>query len=242
MPIPQKHPHAASLDLLRLAITRLPPTFSKERKRFYEKKSEQMLDKPKTKYSDIQKVIVELGKESWAVRKAYDDMYARYGRSSEEAFLLENLDESVRQKYERYIHEGGKLNYIARVRTEAELLQPSPFERYFTPEEKFAIAQALLVARDQARHEIDGLVMETKRDEYKKTVKEYAERQRHMEEKIDELRRLAGVSSKWEGDIKERIRTLEEGWSVVEQGADLSELERETEYWKGTLGSFLQQA
>ncbi len=237
---PTVHPYTYTLELLKLAVFRLPPTFSKEKRRAYEKKLQQFLDKPSTKYTDIQKTIVSLGKDSWAYRKAYEDMYARYGHSSEEAFLLENLDGEIKEKYGRFIHEGGKIGYIPRVKSEEEQRQRSPFERYFTAKEIFAVEQALYVARDYARAEIEGLVTVQKRDEYRQLVRQYAERQQKMAAKIDELRRLAGVSKKWEPAIKDRIRTIEEGWSVVGLGTDLPELEKETEFWKGTLESFLK--
>lgn len=238
-PKPVRHPYAYTLELLTLAIMRLPPTFSDARREAFKERLTTFVKDPSTGYDEIRKTIVEIGKESWPYRKAYEEMYVRYGRASEESFLLENLDRGVREKYAQFIHEGGKINHIGSAKTAADLQQPSPFERYFTPEEKFAIEQALLVARDSARVEIDQLVTDKKKEEYERLVKSYAGRQRQMEEKIDELRHLSGVSKKWEGEISDRIRTLEEGWSVVEQGVDLPELERETEYWKGTLGSFL---
>lgn len=234
-----RHPYAYTLELLMLAVAKLPPTFSDERRKDYEKRFQSFLKDHGRTYEEIQRTIVDLGKESWAFRKAYEEMYARYGRASEEAFLLENLDRGVREKFEQFIHEGGKINYVASAKSADDLRKPSPFERYFSPEEKFAIEQALLVARDSARSEIDGLVTGKKRDEYEALVQTYAERQRDIEKKIEELRGLAFVSEKWRAEIIDRVRRLEEGWSVVDQGADLADLERETEYWKGTLGAFL---
>ncbi|HTK04534.1 MAG TPA: hypothetical protein VL500_03030 [Candidatus Eisenbacteria bacterium] len=236
-----RHPYAYTLELLMLAINRLPPTFSEERRKEYQKSFELFLKQPNVSYEDIRRTIAEIGKESWPYRKAYEEMYARYGRASEESFLFEHLDQGVRDKYAQFLREGGKINYIGSVsvRSEEDMMRASPFERYFAPEEKFAIEQALLVARDSARLEINGLVTGKKTEEYDQLVRSYAAKQRQMEEKIDEMRHLAGVSKKWESEISDRIRTLEEGWSVVEKGADLPELERETEYWKGTLGSFL---
>lgn len=234
-----RHPYAYTLELLMLAIARLPPTFSEEKRKAFEAKFQQYLKDPKASYEEIRATIAGIGKESWPFRKAYEEMYARYGRASEESFLLEHLDLGVRDKYARFINEGGKINHIASAKSAEDLMRASPFERYFTPEEKFAIEQALLAARDSARAEINELVTDKKKEEYDALVRSYASRQRQMEEKIDEMRHLAGVSKKWEAEIADRIRTLEEGWSVVEQGTDLPELERETEYWKGTLGSFL---
>lgn len=235
-----RHPHAYTLDLLGIALNRLPPTFSAARKKSYAKQLEKYRRDPKASYDDIRETIAELGKESWAMRKAYEDMYARYGRASEEAHLLTNLDEGVRAKYERFIHEGGKLSHIASARNADDLKAPSPFERYFDPEEKFAISQALVVAHGAAREEIDALVTDTKKEEYAKSVKEYKVRQRLIESKLEELRMLATVSAKWRPDMQDRLRTMEEGWSIVEHGLDLPTLEREAEYWRGTLESFLK--
>jgi hypothetical protein len=167
-------------------------------------------------------------------------MYANYGRASEESFLLENLDEGVRMKYEQFLSEGGKLNYLHGMRSAEEWTAPTPFEQYFSPEEKFAIAQALLVARDYAKQEIDGLVTEEKRAEYEALITEYIEKEEAIEGKLEALRKMAGVSKKWEPSIMDRVRVIEEGWSVMEKDMDEERLDRELEYWKGTLESFLQ--
>lgn len=235
----QRHPHAYTLELMKLAIDRLPPTFSDERKAHYADLQSQFMKDRSIPYDRIREAIVELGKESWPYRKAYEEMYARFGRASEESFLLKHLDRGVREKYEQFLHEGGKINYIETVKSIDDLRAPSPFERYFSPEEKFAIEQALLAARDEARKEIDSLVTDKKDVEYAKLVQEYRSKQRALEEKIDELRGLAGVSPKWEAEISDRVRTIEEGWSVVERGLDAVQLEKENEYWRGTLEAFL---
>lgn len=226
---------------MRIAIEHLPPTFSVAKRKTYAKRFERYMNDRSVPYEEIRETIAELGKESWATRKAYEEMYQQYGRASEEAHLLENLDQDVRAKYEQFIHEGGKVGYIAAPRSIDELLKPSQFERYFTPEEKFGISQALLTARDAARSEINELVREQKKSEYAALVKDYKARQRVIESKLDELRHLASVSEKWRPSIEGRITTIEEGWSVVEQGLDVAELEKETEYWQGTLQSFLQR-
>jgi hypothetical protein len=237
-----RHPHAYTLELLRIAIEHLPPTFSEAKRKTFAKRLERYLGDRKVPYEELQDTISELGKESWAYRKAYEDMYSRYGRASEEAHLLENLDRGVREKYEQFIHEGGKIGYIAAAKPLDAMMKPSPFERYFTPEEKFAVEQALLAALDAARKEIDGLVLDKKKEEYASSVKDYKTRRRVIESKIDELKLLAGVSQEWRSSIEDRVRTIEEGWSIVEQGLDVPMLDREIEHWKGMLGSFLHEA
>jgi len=234
-----RHPHGYTLQLLDLAVKRLPPLFDAKRREYFSRKLDEFRADPKATYEHIRLVITQLGRESWAYRQAYGHMYANYGRASEESFLLENLDNGVRKKYEQFLHDGGKLNYLERMRTAEELTAPTPFERFFTPEEKFAITQALLVARDYAKKEIDGLVTGEKRGEYEQLITTRIERQEAIEKKIEALRKMADISKKWRDSILDRVRVIEEGWSVMEPEVDEQALDKELEYWRGTLQSFL---
>lgn len=237
-----RHPHAATLDLLEFAVRRLPPTFSEASRAHYAERLKAFRAGESVPYDDIHEVIVSLGKESWPFRRAYQEMYDRYGRSSEEAHLLENLDVGVRGKYERFIHEGGKINHLEEAKPGADPRSASPFERYFTPEERFAVAQALLKAQEAARKEINELVTGPKKEEYGALVAAFEEEQREVESRLGELRGLAEVSRKWKPEIESRVHTLEEGWSVVERPLSLAEADAEVEFWKGTLEAFLHAA
>lgn len=235
-----RHPYAHTLELLMIAVAKLPPGFSADRHEHYRHSFEQFSKAGESaKYEDIHRTIVELGFESWPHRRAYEELYGRYGRASEEAHLLERLDKGVREKYERFIHDGGKIGYVEQARTEAELRSPSLFERYFTPEEKFAISQALLVAREDAHTEIDGLLGSAKRDEYESRVDHYLTEQKSMQVRVAALSSMSEVSPHWREDIRSRINAIEEGWSVLEKPYSLADLDHEVEYWKGTLASFL---
>lgn len=233
------HPHAFTLDLLALAVDRLPSSFSGQKKSAYRAKLDSFRKDPDAPFEDLQNTLVELGKESWPHRRAYEEMFERYGRSSEEAHLLERLDRGIREKYERFIHEGGKIDHIRAARSAEDLRRPSPFERFFTPEEKFAIGQALLGARDDARKEVAALVAGVKKDEYASLIESYKKKQKRIAGRIDELKALAGVSAKWKASIEDDTRTLEEGWSVVGRRLEEDEVDRTLDYWKGTLEAFL---
>jgi hypothetical protein len=237
-----RHPFSYTLDLLKLAIDRLPPTYPDLKSKLFKERLQYFWDYPETDYADIQATIAELGKDSWPFRKAYEEMYANFGRSSEESHLLENLDRGIREKYERFLHEGGKINHIENAKSAEDLMKASPFERYFTPEEKFAVEQALLAAREASRQEIDDLVMKTKKPEYDKLVKDFVIRQDRIDDKMTALRHMSSVSSKWEPVITDRLKTLEEGWSVIEQGLSETLLDKELEYWHGTLEAVLHAA
>lgn len=220
-----------------MAIGHLPPSFPDERKAYYIERKEECEKDVQCDYDEIHRTIVELGKESWSERMAYQDLYSRYGLASEEANLLENLDRGIREKYEKFLHEGGKINHIESAK--GAVMEASPFERYFSPEEKFAIEQALLAARETARQEIEGLITETKVDEYRELVERYKETKNEIEADLAEMRKLAAISDKYRADILSRIRAIEEGWSVVERGLDPEEVSKEVEHWQGTLEAFL---
>ncbi|OGM01487.1 hypothetical protein A2480_04345 [Candidatus Uhrbacteria bacterium RIFOXYC2_FULL_47_19] len=235
------HPHAHTLRLFGLVLDRLPPGFDESSRRSYARRLREFENDPKVPYEQIRLTIAQLGRDSWAQRQAYNEMYERYSRSSEESYLLENLDQGLRQKYEKFILDGGKIDQFGeRIKNEIELFSPSPFQTYFSPEEKFAITQALLVARDSAREEINALVTGKKQDEYRLLVIDHTQREAGIESKIEELKRLAGLSPKWHDTIDDRVRVIEEGWSVMELGVDEERLDRELEYWHGTLAAFLR--
>ncbi|MFH1047900.1 MAG: hypothetical protein V1738_06380 [Patescibacteria group bacterium] len=235
-----RHPHTYTLQLFQLAIDKLPPNFNPERRDYYSGRLAEFLRDSSVPYEEIRLTITQLGRESWSERQAYRDMYRRYGRSSEESFLLNNLDEGVRAKFEKFIDDGGKINYLRGMRSVAQLTEPTPFEQYFSPEEKFAVAQALLEAHDQARKEIENLLTDSKSDEYRELIKHYGQKEKIIDQKINELGKMAKLSDKWRETIIDRVRVIEEGWSVMEQGIDEPSLDQEIEYWRGTLASFLE--
>lgn len=234
-----KHPQTYTLGLFKLVIDRLPPTFYAEEKKRFSERYNAFLNDEAVSIEDIQMAIANLGKLSWSYRKAYEDVYNRFGRSSEESNLLEKLDRGIREKYTRFIDEGGKLNQIETAKSTADLMNGSHFEKYFSPEEKYAIGAALIEARQAARQEIDELVTQTKVDEYTNLVSQFARQSERIEVLIERLRELAEVNLKWRPEIIDQVRTIEEGWSVVERGFGEDELQKLVEYWEGTMESFL---
>ncbi len=234
-----RHPYAYTLDLFKFALDRLPPTFPEQELKGFRDRLEYFHKNKEAGYEEIQGTISELGRQSWPYRMAYEELYRTYGRAAEEAHLMERLDSGIREKYERFIHEGGKLNHIESAKSGTEIWGGSPFERFFTPEEKFAIEQALLEARDAARKEIDGLALGKRAEEYSRLTQSYRARQAAIEAKLSELKGLAKVSEHWKPFIIDKVSALEEGWSIL--GASINEelLDRELDYWKGSLEAFL---
>lgn len=236
----KRHPHSYTLQLMRLALERLPAEFPADRREHYKEKLRLLEADTAADYETVRATAVDFGRESWPYRCAFEDLYDQYGRVSEEANLLRHLDAGLREKYEKFLHEGGKLNYLPSARSIEEMRQPAPFERYFTPEEKYAIEQSLIGARQSAREEIIGLVAGKKKAEFMAMVREHLTRQARMVGMIEELKILAKVSDKNRNAILESVRSFEEGWSLVERQPEERQLVEALEYWRGTLSSFLQ--
>ena len=63
----------------------------------------------------------------------------------------------------------------------------------------------------------------------------WKKQQEKIAQKIDELRALANKDAKWREEILDKVKTLEEGWSMVERDPELLEVEKEIEYWTQTM-------
>jgi hypothetical protein len=239
MPSTTRHPYAYTLDLLKLALDRLPPTFPEKEAKGFRGRLEYFGGHRGAGYVEIQATIAELGRKSWPYRMAYEELYRDYGRASEEAHLMEKLDRGIREKYEKFIHDGGKLNHIESAKSGAEIWTASPFERYFTPEEKFAIEQALLAARDAARKEINEMAVGKRAEEYSRLVRSFQSKQAAIEAKLADLKKMAAASERWKPLIEDKVSVFEEGWSILGSGIDEETVDRELEYWRGSLEAFL---
>jgi hypothetical protein len=234
-----RHPHAYTLDLLRLAVDQLPPGVSELDEKIFRRRLDEFAADLRVPYGEIHAVIAELGRTTWPYRQAYAELYARYGRAAEEANLLGSLDEGIRAKYERFIEEGGKLNHVLGARRLNDLRQPVPFGQFFSPEERFAIAQAAVAAREAARQEIAALIEGARAEEYAILANRYRDEQRQIEARMEELAALAEVGDRHRQEIEASLQAFREGWSVVERPVTLEEVTAALNYWHGMMEAFL---
>jgi hypothetical protein len=222
----KNHPHKYTLDLLKIALDQLPETvpsdFVEAAFKDYEKFAENMAADPVM----IEAKIAEVGKYSWSYRKAFIDLYEKYGKTREEEIFREKLTPDLREKYSGWIKTG---HTIHDARTGAE------FEKFFTSDEKFAIENATLEAHDEVEEETSMMVQGDKKEEYAERLKHWQERQNIINDNIKALRDLAAESPKWTGEILEKARLYEEGWSLVERDPDPYELDKELEYWRDSI-------
>ncbi|MEK7105092.1 MAG: hypothetical protein AAB865_00170 [Patescibacteria group bacterium] len=220
-----KHPHQAILDEFQYAIDHLVPTVpsgvAEEAKRLHHELSEN----PEATEAQIHDALVNIGKQEFPYRRAYQEMMEEPSEEKRTALVLDHLEPEVKVKVETVMKDGVTLE---------ALTKSSIFETDFTSEERYQIEDGILHAADHVKEEMPEVIASNK-GKYDGLVESWKEKQKTMEAKIEELRALAGKDDKWREEILDKVKTLEEGWSVVERDPELLEIEKEIEYWQGTM-------
>ena len=220
------HKNQNELNLLKMAIDRIPFTFPEKEKKDFENKYQELEANPEAARDDIESMIVAVGRANWPYRKAYGDMLQNYGAEKHEEFFKLHLPDDLRKKYEDYVNRGGNLHDFRRGKN---------FEEEFTPEENLAIEEAFFSADDEVKGFMIGVIKEH-REEHDEALALYQKQQKILSNMIESLRELAGQSEKWASQIIDKVKNFEEGWSIVERDFDEDKLTHEIEYWEGVLG------
>lgn len=222
----KQHPHKYVLDALKLEIDHMPVKVPKELSEKAHAAYDAFVNDPSVSAETIEEKVIEIGRSSWPYRKAFEEMYTKYGKKREEELFMEELPPDVREKFAAWKQSGKSL---ASPNDERDL------ETSFTADEKFALEEAMLSAEESVRGEVDELIEGEKAAEYEEHLKRYEETQRTIIEKLGELRTMGTNSHEWSGDIFARIKTFEEGWGMMGQEPTLEAIEREIESWRGNL-------
>ncbi len=217
------HRQQALLDEFKVAIDRLPPTIA-EVKVEAEKLYNDLLNNKEASERDVLDAMIRIGKQSYPHRHAIRELLATQEESKRLKTILDYLDEKVRAKLEQLLN--GNID---------EIVRGSMFDTDFSPEERYQIESAILRAKEKLRDDISKFV-EDNRIEYDELVAKWKKHAGEIQAKLDELRSLAEHDSKWKAEIEDKISLFEQGWSVVERDPRLVDIEKEIEYWKGTLG------
>jgi hypothetical protein len=226
MPSLKNHPHKYALDIFKLSLDRIPVTVPSEIIDQAHRDFEMIAENLQASGEAIEDANMKLGRAIWPYLKAYDELYAKFGKEKENEVFLEVLRPDVKEHYEKWNRSGGLIFDIRR---------GEEFENAFAPEEKFALEEAYLDAGEAARSYVDELVRGEKAAEYQKALEVWKERQAEMLERIAMLRAMANDSEKWSGEILGKVRLFELGWAVTERDPELYEIEKEIENWRGVL-------
>lgn len=227
-PLKIEHPCQFTLGLLLAMIEKAPITLPSEKKEAIKKQYDEYLKDKKITCAKVEEALVFFGKEIWPYRKAWQEMYEKYGRVLEEKYFEENLPKELHDKYFSCKKEG-----------EGSCLREyrmcGKMETCFTPEEKFMLDETVIAALEKAKAEVDKLVLGEKKNEYDEIFAKRSDEQKIMAARVEELKNMADKNPKWQAEILEKVKTIEEGWSVVERDLTLGEIEKILEFYKGAL-------
>jgi len=219
------HPHQALLDEFKLSIDRLPITVPQEIIDEARKLHAELLADPEASESKIEDALILIGKKEYPYRRAYNELAGTTSAEHRVELILDHLDASVKEKVQSHLQHGVTID---------ELVKSSMFETDFTPEERYQVEDGMLHAVDHLEEEAPAKI-EEHQAEYDKLVETWKEKEAEMEGKIAELKALADVDKKWKDEILDKVRVFEMGFAITERDPDLVEIEKEIEYWKGTL-------
>lgn len=219
------HPHQALLNEFAYALDHLPPTVPAEVVEQGRKAQAELSANPEASEEQIHDALVAFGKQEFPYRKAYQEIAGTASVARRLELVLEHLEPEVKTKVQHLLDNGVTLEVLTK---------SAMFETDFTAEERYQIEDGIMHALDHIKEELPATIAK-KQAEYDKLVESWRGKQALMQEKIEELRALASKDPKWKEEILDKVKTLEEGWSVVEHDPEMLEIEKEIEYWQGTI-------
>lgn len=220
------HPHEFLLQEYQVAIDHLAPTVPADVKIQAQKLHDDLLADPNATEDEVRAALSMTGAAEYPHRHAFNELTAGGVEARRVEITLEHVESEVAEKVKKLTDSGVTMNEV----TNSKL-----FETDFTPEERHQIEDALLDADIHIREEFgkDAVSDEKK---YAALLKKWEKRRDEILAKIDELEALKNKDEKWHDEIVEKVKRFREGFSVTEADPELEEVEKEIEYWRGTMG------
>jgi len=223
------HPHASLLKEFQIAIDHIVPSVPKEIRAEAQKLHDALLKNEDASEEEIEAALAQVGIAEYPHRKASQEIAGKLEEQTRLALVLEHVDETVRAMLKKHLDAGVPL---------VEIVRSSLFETELTPEQRYQVEDALLDAADHVREEL-AKAIDPSSEKYLKLVERWRAHAATIEEKIQELEKLAAKDPKWKEEIQNKAARFREGFSVTERDPELEEVEKEIEYWKDTLGEQL---
>lgn len=221
------HLHHFTLSLLKHLLDKADHTlFPQERLGAMRKEYEALAGNGSATIAHIEGAIAKFGREIWPYHEALEELYRRHGKAREEARVRENLPAELRAKYDQFLAQGGKLS---------DFRHGAALETYFTPEEKFALGQAVLDAHATTLQEIASSCRADKKSECEEVIADHKKKLASIEEKLTMLRGLASQSEKWRPEIEDKIKTFEEAFGYLERTFHKEDLDGAIDYYRGMI-------
>ncbi len=144
------HPCQFTLNLFLELIEKAPVTFSEERKKEIRRMCEEFLKDKKIACAKIEEASIAFGREIWPYRKAWQEMYEKYGRPKEAEYFEKELPKELHEKYFACKIKGG--GHCLR-----EYRMCGLMEKCFLPDEKFFLDQTVIKTLSRTKEEVDKL-------------------------------------------------------------------------------------
>ncbi len=219
-----EHPFPFTVDLLKQVIDKAPVFFPAHRRKEMEAALAQFRANTSATLANIEKAIIDFGREIWPYRKSFWSIHDTDGKPKEEKYLREEIEkEGIMKKYEAFLQKGGKhgdLKYGSQ-----------QFESFFLPEEKVALIRARLQAHERLVGEIHDLCGGDRMNECTIYFARYKKEQAELDQLIVSFRALAEKTKKYRDEILNRAHVFEAGWSGVERETTRTEVEAAIEYY-----------
>ncbi len=220
------HPHEYLLKEYQVAIDNLAPTVPPEVKAEAQSAHDRLLANPEATEDEIRGALFKTGAAEYPHRHAFKELTAGGIEARRVEITLEHVEPGVAEKVKKLTDSGV---------TMTELTRSQLFESDFTPEERHQVEDALLDADIHVREEF-GKEAASDEKKYAALAKRWTDARDAILAKVAELEAMKDKDEKWRDEIMEKVKRFRDGFSVTEPDPELEEVEKEIEYWKGTMG------
>ncbi len=220
------HPNQAILDEFQFAINHLVATVPADAKARAQKMHDDLLANPEATELDVEAAMYATGREEYPHRHAFKEMTSGSTEARRVEIVLEHVEPNVAAVVKKFTESGVGME---------EFVHSDLFETELTPEERHQIEDALLDADIHIKEEL-GQTVVADAAKYASLVKKWEAHRDVIEARIAELASLANTDEKWKSEINDKAREFRDGFLVTEPDVELEVVEKEIEYWKGTLG------
>lgn len=220
------HTHEMLLKEFQVAIDHFAPTVPSQVKTAAQQAHDDLLANPESTEDEIRGALFIAGMAEYPHRHAFQELTAGGIEARRVEIVLEHVEPNVAQKVKTLTDSGVSMS---------ELTNSQLFESDFSPEERHQVEDALLDADIHIKEEF-GKAAVSDEKKYADLVNKWTEHRDVILAKVEELESLKNKDEKWHDEIVEKVKRFKDGFSVTEPDPDLEEVEKEIEYWKGTMG------
>ena len=220
------HTFQSHLDEYQFAIDHLAPTVPAEIKVEAQRLHDDLQANPEVTEEEIDGAMTRTGLAEYPHRHAFQELTSGDKEKRRAEIVIEHVEAPVAEKVKKFIDSGVTL---------AELVSSNLFETDFEAEERHQVEDALLDADIHIREEF-GAEAASDEKRYGALVKKWEKTRDAIAAKIDELEAMKNKDEKWRDEIAGKASAFREGFLVTEPDVSLEEVEKEIEYWKGTMG------